>query len=148
MMATLKGMFVQHDVTFDAHDRHIMCFAHVINLCSGWAILAMSDGDADDDSYNSSDDAIIPSNPISQARAVVQVIQGSGQRQDAFDSTVKHGNKNGWFTKGESSEVTQVEPLQLLRDVHTRWDSVYHMLTRLLAMRPVSPTLITVIYAN
>jgi len=148
MMATLEGMFAQRDITFDAHDRRIMCFAHVINLCSGRAILAASDGDANDDGYDSSDDAIVPSNPISRACAVVRVIRGSGQRRDAFDSTVKHGNKNGWFTKGESSEVTQVEPLQLLRDVRTRWDSVYHMLTRLLAMRPVSPTLITVIYAN
>ena len=73
-MATLEGMFAQHNVTFDAHDCHIMCFAHVINLCSGRAILAASDGDADDDGYDSSDDAIVPTNPISQACAVVQVI--------------------------------------------------------------------------
>ena len=73
-MATLEGMFAQRDVTFDAHDRRIMCFAHVINLCSGRAILAASDGDADDDGYDSSDDAIIPSNPISRARTVVRVI--------------------------------------------------------------------------
>ena len=71
MMATLEGMFAQRDVTFDAHNRRIMCFAHVINLCSGRAILAASDGDADDDGYDSSDDAIVPSNPISRARAVV-----------------------------------------------------------------------------
>ena len=74
MIATLEGMFAQRDVTFDVHDRRIMCFAHVINLCSGRAILTMSDGDADDDGYDLSDDAIVPSNPISRACAVVQVI--------------------------------------------------------------------------
>jgi len=114
MMATLEGMFTQRDITFDAHDHCIMYFAHVINLCSGWAILAASDRDADDDGYNLSNDAIVPSNPISWACIVVRVIWGSGQRRDTFDSTIKHGNKNGWFTKGESSEVTQVEPLQEL----------------------------------
>ena len=70
-MATLEGMFTLRDITFDAHDRRIMCFTHVINLCSGWAILAVSDGVADDDGYDSSDDAIVPSNPILRARAVV-----------------------------------------------------------------------------
>jgi len=71
MMATLKGMFALCDITFDAHDRCIMYFAYVINLCSGRAILTVSDGVADDDGYDSSNDAIIPSNPISQACTVV-----------------------------------------------------------------------------
>jgi len=73
-MATLKGMFALHDITFDAHNHHIMFFTHVINLCSGWAILAASNRVADDNSYNLSDDAIVPSNPILQACAVVQAI--------------------------------------------------------------------------
>jgi len=73
-MAMLEGMFTQRDVTFDAHDCRIMCFTHVINLCSGQAILAASDGDANDDGYDLSDDAIVPSNPISRACAVVRVI--------------------------------------------------------------------------
>jgi len=71
MMATLKGMFAQHNVTFDANDYCIMCFAHVINLCSGRAILTASDGDANNDGYDSSNDAIVPSNPISRACVVV-----------------------------------------------------------------------------
>jgi len=70
----LEGMFTLHNITFDAHNRCIICFAHVINLCSGWAILAMSDRVADDDGYDLSDDAIIPSNPILQACTVVQAI--------------------------------------------------------------------------
>ena len=159
-MEQLEPMLASHDIPFDATDRQIMCFAHVINLCSGHVIHAVTDGAVDNDAYSSSsnddddahssssDDTHPAPNPIQAARAVVRAIRGSGQRRDAFDSTVKHGNENGWFTKGESSEVTQVEPLQLLRNVCMRWDSVYHMLTRLLAMRPVSPTLITVIYAN
>jgi len=71
MMAMLKGMFILCDVTFDVHDCHIMCFAYVINLCSGQAILAASDRDANDNGYDLSDNAIVPSNSISQACTVV-----------------------------------------------------------------------------
>jgi hypothetical protein len=37
-----------------------------------------------------------------------------------------------------ASVPIEVPEVQLLRDVKTRWDSVYHMLTRLIDLRQVS----------
>ena len=140
-MKALETMLADRDVSFDAHDRRIMCFAHIINLCSGRVIKAASNmaGMAgDEDSDSSSNDDAVPSNPIEQARAVVRVIRSSGQRRRAFSRNIENGNREGWFTDS-TSRIVKVKPLQLLRDVRTRWDSVFHMLTRLLEMHPVRP---------
>jgi len=42
MMKALKTMLAVHNVSFDTHDHWIMCFAHIINLCSGQVIDAAS----------------------------------------------------------------------------------------------------------
>ena len=136
MMKSLEKRMAARDVSFDARDRRIMCFAHIINLCSGRVIHAASNGAGYDDGYSSSDDNAVPSNPIVRARAAVRAIRGSGERRDAFHRNIVEGNKEGWFM-GQSSDIVKIKPLELLQDVRTRWDSVYHMLTRLLEMRPV-----------
>ena len=66
MMAVLTTKLKSHDVSFDARDRRIMCFAHIINLCSGRAICAAS----------GVDEGVLPGNetasdPISVACAAV-----------------------------------------------------------------------------
>lgn len=139
MMETLETKLAARDISFDAHDRRIMCFAHIINLCSKQAIDAASnDVDGRDGNSFPSDDTV-SSIPIERARAAVRAIRGSGARRDAFDDVIVRGNAEGWFTREESSEIVQIKRLQLLRDVRTRWDSVYHMLERLHEMRPVRP---------
>jgi hypothetical protein len=114
-----------------------MCFGHVVSLCSGRVILAVTNGvnDVDDDS-SSCDESAPASNPIARARTVVRVIRGSGLRRDAFNEVIVNGNARGWFKEGQ--KTIQLKQLQLLRDVHTRWDSIYHMLNRLREMRQVS----------
>ena len=136
-MEELKTMLTKRDIAFDAEDRKIMCFAHVVDLCSGRVIRAASDGVEPGNDGSSSDSDAAVSNPIALARAVVRVIRGSGSCQDAFDEVIVHGNAKGWFKQGKPSRIVQVKPLQLLRDVRTRWDSVHHMLKRLREMRPV-----------
>ena len=138
MVKALKTILANRDVSFDACDHRIMCFAHIINLCSGRVINATSNMAGDEDSNLSSSDGAVPSNPIDQACMVVWVIWASGQCQLAFNCTIINGNKEGWFTDS-TSKIVKVKPLQLLRDVCTRWDSIFYMLTRLLEMRPVSP---------
>jgi hypothetical protein len=58
-------------------------------------------------------------------------------RQDVFDEMIKNGNDRGWFKAGQPPKVVKIKPLQLLRDVHTRWDSIYLMLNRLHEMHPI-----------
>ena len=115
-----------------------MCFAHMINLCSGHVICAVTDGAMDNDAYSlssnddddahssSSDDTPPAPNPIQVACAVVRAIQGSGQRRTNFEKLIAQGNSSGWFKEGRQS--VQLKNLQLLRNVRTRWDSVYYML--------------------
>ena len=69
-------MLAPREIAFDAKDRRIMCFAHIIDLCSKRVVLAASDGVEDsDDGYSLSDDNTTPqSDPISQARAVIRAI--------------------------------------------------------------------------
>jgi len=75
--------------------------------------------------------------PIALGRAVVRSIRASGQRRQNFEETIKDGNDKHWFGADANGKHVVVPSLQLLRDVKTRWDSVYGMISRLREMRPV-----------
>ena len=75
--------------------------------------------------------------PIALGRVIVKTIRASGQRRESFVSTIRDGNAKKHFILGDRVEVI-VPELQLLRDVKTRWDSTFHMISRLRTMRPVS----------
>jgi hypothetical protein len=75
--------------------------------------------------------------PIALGRAVVRSIRASGQRRQNFHDTIKDGNDKHWFGVDDDGEYIVMPFLQLLRDVKTRWDSVYGMISRLREMRPV-----------
>jgi hypothetical protein len=115
---------------FDASDRKVMCFGHVIDLASGRVISGVTDlGDREPDIPP-------PQNLNEQQRDIVtldhnviRVIRASGTRRDAFDNIIKHGNTKMLFKLDD--KVVQVKELQLLQSVRTRWDSVYYMLNRL-----------------
>ena len=153
MMQELETMFAERDIDFDATDRHIMCYAHIVNLSSGRVIegatridVANHDEDwfsplppppssPDEQSYADA----VARDPIALGRNVVQVIRASGKRREAFNEVITNGNARGWFVVGEPpmQNTIIIKPKELLRDVVTRWDSVYHMLNRLREMRPV-----------
>ena len=126
MMEALQRKFDERDIVFDPVDCRIMCYAHIINLSSGCVICAASRGEDTPES-----------NPIKHARGVVRAIRVSGKRRDAFDEMVKLGNTNKWFKVGNPPKVVMLKELQLLRDVRTRWDSIFFMFNRLRKMRPV-----------
>lgn len=136
MMESLKNLLAVRDIVIDATDRRIMCFAHVINLCSGRVIDAISKGANNDNDLSSGGD-IIATDPIGVARAAVRAIRETSDRRSAFSGIIKSGNEKGWFKTEGSSVPIRLKELQLLRDVRTRWDSVYYMLNRLREMRPV-----------
>lgn len=79
--------------------------------------------------------------PLRRARKVVQFLRSSDQRREGLRKFIEDGNRRGWFTGKDDNgkHITlQVPQLELLRDVKTRWDSVYMMLERLRQLRPVS----------
>lgn len=82
----------------------------------------------------------IKRDPLRRARRIIRLLRSSDQRRDGFQKHIQDGNREGWFfgrdKDGDRCQVT-VKELQPLRDVKTRWDSVYHMLGRLRALRPV-----------
>jgi hypothetical protein len=142
MMEELGVSLTSRDIPFDPSDRYIMCFAHIIDLSSGQVIRKVEGmqnykDDFDFSLFDNDDDDANSSNPIGAAHAVVRSIQASGTCRDAFNSIVKNSIMDGWFKDSQPSEATTVGHVQLLRDVRTRWDSMYYMLERLRKMRPV-----------
>ena len=83
----------------------------------------------------------IKRDPLRRACRVIRLLRSSDQRKERFREFIQARNERNWFTVNDDNgkRVTvQVRELQLLRDVKTRWDSVYMMLERLRALRPVS----------
>ncbi len=83
----------------------------------------------------------IQRDPLSRARRVVRLLRSSDERREGFRGFIKDGNQHGWFVgkDEDNNRITiEVPQLELLRDVKTRWDSVYLMLRRLRHLRPVS----------
>jgi len=79
--------------------------------------------------------------PLRRARKVVRLLRSSDLRREGFRDFIRDGNQRGWFIgKDEDGNCTTilVPQLELLRDVKTRWDSVYMMLQRLRQLRSVS----------
>jgi hypothetical protein len=83
----------------------------------------------------------IKRDPLRRARRIIRLLRSSDQHKERFREFIRAGNKRKWFTATDENGkrvVIQVPETQLLRDVKTRWDSVYMMLERLRALRPVS----------
>jgi hypothetical protein len=122
---------------------------------SNYATRDDSDGESDDDDDPDDDIALeladcyddgdrwaagIKCDPLRRARRVVRLLRSSDQRREGFRRFIQDGNQRDWFTTkdGRKCVIVQVPELQPLRDVKTRWDSVYMMLERLRQLRPVS----------
>jgi hypothetical protein len=106
---------------------HFRCFAHIVNLMSK----AMHDsaairGDHDYSAVKRLRDAIVHVSPPSFffliSKPILCKIHSSSQRRNNFSKVL---------------EDVGMAPLQLIRDVETRWSSVYLMITRAIALRTV-----------
>jgi hypothetical protein len=83
----------------------------------------------------------IKRDPLRRARRVIRFLRSSDQRKADFRAFIEDGNRRSWFSMKDSDGkrvALQVSTLELLRDVKTRWDSVFMMLERLRELRPVS----------
>lgn len=121
MMAELSKLLVACDIKFNAKDRHIMCFPHIINLCTQ-AVLTVFDSpnkEKLDDMYadvfqlepakRDKYVAAIMRKLISSGRDIVRTIRASGMRHDA--QLIESGNQNKWFkdSSGQAIVVPQVQ---------------------------------------
>ena len=78
--------------------------------------------------------------PLRCARRVIRLLRSSDQHREGFRIFICDRNEHNWFTRKDKNGKrvpTKVSVLQPLRDVKTRWDSVYLMLRRLRELRPV-----------
>ena len=133
-MRCFEALLKKRDIAFDAADRQIMCFAHIIDLCS--KRVTNNVNNTVDNSLQCPD-ITVGSDPIARGRDIVRVIRGSGMRREAFEEVIEDGNEKGWFKEGDPPKAIEIKPLQLLRDVPTRWDSIFLMLRRLRLLRQV-----------
>jgi len=79
--------------------------------------------------------------PLWHAWRVIHLLCSLDNHRTEFQKIIVDGNKLGLFMKkdGDSNQVKDNVPeLQLLRDMKTRWDSVYMMLLYLRQLQPVS----------
>lgn len=123
----------------DAQELQLGCFAHIINISSTKVIKAVEDhfvaggtansalwpeeGDSDNE-----DPTVAARNPVSRCCTLVTAIRASGKQRAKFADIITTGTKyNEW----------KLEPLELLRDVLTRWDSTFLMIQRVVQLRKV-----------
>jgi len=79
--------------------------------------------------------------PLKRACRLIRFFRSSDQRRTDFLKFIVEGNQKEWFyriNKDGKRELANVPAKEFLRDVKTRWDSVYKMLQRLRILRPVS----------
>lgn len=125
------------------------CFPHIINICCQHITAEFTDAKLAelDTHFNVAAPHVDPDtqtfqegvqrDPIALGRVVVRTIRASGQRREHFKNVIREGNTQKHFFIGDRVEII-VPELELLRDVRTRWDSIFFMISRLRVMRPVS----------
>lgn len=142
-MRYLENLLADRDIKFDAKDNRIMCFPHIINICTQHVIKKFTDPDLFDDDEDPEDLDLerfldLPSSGspsttkdiIASVRYFIRYVRASGIRREEFQKIIATGNASGWAPKLPQN--------QLLHDVKTRWDSLYFMLRRFLQMRLVN----------
>lgn len=72
---------------------------------------------------------ILQGDVIAKTRSLVNACRKSPQRRESL---------RNWIASGKESGKWECKPLQLLRDVDTRWSSVYFMIDRYLYLHQVS----------
>lgn len=89
-------------------------------------VISNSNGDESPDDLNPEAWLVgISLDPLKHVRRLVRFLRSSDQRKEEFKQFIITGNAGKWFGEKETDQVPVLEPL---RDVKTRWDSVYLML--------------------
>ena len=80
----------------------------------------------------------LEADPIVRCRKLVASCRASGQRREDLQATITDANKAGLFGRDDEGTSIELPSLQLLRDVDTRWSSIFLMVERVLDLYPVS----------
>ncbi|KZV66296.1 hypothetical protein PENSPDRAFT_585511 [Peniophora sp. CONT] len=117
------------------------CFPHVVNIAVQTALKALSTNivsfldiyDLDSDYAD-----VLMSDVVQRVRTLVHFCRSSSIRREGFLAVIAEGNKRHWWGTDANGNPKELDPLQLLRDVDTRWSSTYLMIDRVLYLLPAS----------
>lgn len=145
-MKELQELLVGREVAFDHLKNRVMCFPHIVNICTCHIVAASTkvgkkyiesnglDGDEGDE-FDSADD------PIRRVANFVRYIRSSHSRKDAFARLVKLCIDDDPDLNKKHPEIQERkdgQTLELRLHVKTRWDSVYLMIRRFRFLKKVS----------
>ncbi|KAF5378856.1 hypothetical protein D9615_006941 [Tricholomella constricta] len=131
---------------FDRDGNHIRCFPHVTNIAVKTGVKRITELAEEDvevlleeieevtEHEPTCDDLeyldALQSDVVAAARKLVSACRSSGQRREDLKDTIETGNLTGIFSaKG-------IRVVALLRDVDTRWSSMFLMIDRVLELYP------------
>jgi len=152
-MATVFGKR-QKNLAYIISDSSASCFPHVTNISSKTGLKHLTklpqedpeivDLDLIQENWPSSPSAdmnidyrtALESDVVASARKLVNALRASGQRREALREAITEGNRTGMFIS-EGGVAYEMDLLELLRDVDTRWSSTLAMIDRLLVNYPV-----------
>lgn len=137
------------------------CFPHVVNIAVQTALKALSESAPDPDPVSDRpEDCYVTVDPVdtiglidedytltlnadvvARVRELVRLCRSSSLRRAGFIAVVLEGNKQHWWGQDANGNPVELDALQLLRDVDTRWSSTYLMIDRVLKLVPVCPAL-------
>jgi len=111
-MKAFEVLMCTWDVPFDRNNNRIMCFPHIINICTTHTIESLTDPALADEQ---TDFDVVPflggveqdyqqaveHNPIALCCCIVRAIHVSGKHHDDFQEIICTGNEKGWFNLPE-----------------------------------------------
>ncbi|CAH1763824.1 8132_t:CDS:2, partial [Entrophospora sp. SA101] len=120
MFNCLEQAFCSEGIHFDAGNQRIRCLAHIINLAAQEALKSLKGmgPEKEDDALDEEDDDKI--NVIKKLRKLVVKIRSSPQRRERFS---------------RQCIALNINDLQLIPDIKTRWNSSFEMMKRALLLR-------------
>lgn len=150
-MKAFEELMRARDIPFDYEGNRIMCLPHITNICTTHVIESFTNTTLADEQveFNVAFPPLVPAeqtydeacgrDPIALCRRTVRAIRESGLRRDHLHEIICTGNAKGWFkSPSDPDKIIQIPKVQLLHDVRTYWDSIFQMIHRFRALRPVS----------
>jgi hypothetical protein len=164
-MRELQALLLKREVMFDHRNNRIMCYPHIINICTAHIVAASTQVskkfldrnglDDDDDDFDATppsgrsgpqlDEEFIASQPperqawlSSLNRDPIKLVADIVRYIRASDARKQVFAGIVELCTKDDPELRGSPPLQLIQHVRTRWDSVYLMLQRFRVLRKVS----------